>query len=237
MSAFGARRAKSAAIDVLPPDPRVARRGQGGRRPAPEVVDADFVVLPARPAAAKGRGSPGGGHSSGDGGFDRRVGPDARGHAFARLMINGGLALLRLVERGLQLLPSRAFGAVVAGSFAVAFFFAGGLSALATVFSGGVADDGGLSVADVSSSLDDRDGMKVLSVYGTVENRARDARPLSAIRVEVIAGGRTVARHRIETAAKSMAPGAIQPFTLKIPHTGSSLPKVEVSLVADALRR
>ncbi|MCD2182303.1 hypothetical protein [Rhizobium sp. GN54] len=232
MSAFGARRDKGAPIDLLPPEPGKRRREAAVRRPSPEIVDADFVVLPDRGKAARAPAK-----------NDNRLQEGADGAAVAIMVAIGRFALAavvasaQLVERGLQRLPARAFGTVVTAGVAGAFFFAGGLSALATVFSGGGAE-AGLKVAGVASSLDDRDGMKVLSVYGAVENRSLKAHPLPAIIVDVIVGGRTVARHRIETASARMAPGATRPFSLKIPHKGTSLPKVAVSLVPeDALRR
>lgn len=229
MSAFGARRDKGAPIDLLPPEPGKRKR-ETARRPSPAIVDADFVVLPGGPAEMR--------RAARNDNQARAAGDHtAIALAAGRLALAGFMASVRLIERGLQVLPARAFGTIVAGGVAGAFFFTGGLSALATVFSGGGAE-AGLKVAGVASSLDDRNGMKVLSVYGAVENRSLQAHPLPAIIVDVIVGGRTVARHRIETASARMAPGTTRPFSLKIPHKGTSLPKVAVSLVPeDALRQ
>lgn len=223
MSAFGARREKSTPFDVLPPEP-----GTRNRRPVPasrpmEIVDADFVVLSDRPATVR----------TGVNNDNRRpVGVTAEpASKMGSLFVAGLVWIGRLSERLLQLLPARAFGAVVAGCFTTVFFFAGGLSALATVFAATKASDS-VEIANVSSSLDDRDGMKVLSVYGTVANRTRDTQTMPAILVDVIAGGRTVARHRIETAGGRLAAGATDTFALKIPHGGTNMPKVAVSLAS-----
>lgn len=216
MSASGARRERSVRIDFLPPEPGTRRRNAAAARPKLGVVDAEFVVLPAAPAAAR-RPAPG----------DRHPGSPSVSQAGG--VVAAGLVLvLRLFERLLQLLPARAFGALVAAAVAASFFFAGGLAALATVLSGSV-QDGGLQIEKVSTSLDDRDGMKVLSVYGTVENRSREVQPVPAIVVDVVAGGRPVARHRIEPAHGSLPAGATNAFSLRIPHGGANMPKVAVS--------
>lgn len=231
MSAFGERHDKGAPIDLLTPEPGKRRRETAARRSSAEIVDADFVVLPGRGNAARAASN-----------NDNRLleGTDdtvvAIVVAIGRFALAALVASTRLVERGLQRLPARAFGTMVTAGVAGAFFFAGGLSALATVVSGDGAE-AGLQVAGVTSSLDDRNGMKVLSVYGAVENRSSEAHPLPVIIVDIIVNGRTVARHRIETASARIAPGTTRPFSLRIPHKGTGQPKVAVSLVPeDALR-
>lgn len=221
MSASGARRDRSVRIDLLPPEPGTRRRSPAAARPRPEVVDAEFVVLPAAAAATATQA----------GGDCHRGSSTTAIVSQAGSLIAAGLVLAaRLVERLLQFLPARAFGALVAAAVAASFFFAGGLSALATVLSGGV-QDRGVRIEAVSTSLDDRDGLKVLSVYGTVANRSPQARPVPAIVVDVIAGGRSVARHRIEPEQDSLPAGATNPFRLRIPHGGANMPKVAVSFV------
>lgn len=221
MSAFGARRERSASIDLLPPEPGIRKR-VAPRARHEAAVDAHFIVLPAGTPAAR-----------------TSVCNDNRSHSRSPSTVIASravrLAFLALVwatrcaERLLQLLPQRAFGAVVAGCVVAMFFFAGGLSALATVFTSAGPRDG-VGIARVSSSLDDRDGMKVLSVYGTVENHSQDTRAVPAIVVDVIVGGKSIARHRLEPGADSLPPGATDAFSLKLPHGGATLPKIAVSL-------
>lgn len=223
MSASGARRDRSVRIDLLPPEPGTRRRSPAAARPKPGVVDAEFVVLPAAAAAtaAQGRG-------------DCHRGSSTTATVVSRAggLVAAGLVLAaRLIERLLQLLPARAFGALVAAAVAASFFFSGGLAALATVLSGGM-QDRGVRIEAVSTSLDDRDGLKVLSVYGTVANRSLEARPVPAILVDVMAGGRSVARHRIEPQQASLPAGAANPFSLRIPHGGANMPKVAVSFAS-----
>jgi hypothetical protein len=219
MSAFGTSRERRARIDFLPPEPGTRRPGRRAARRNVEVVDAEFVTVPERPAAARAQTSTG----------HRAVSPILAPVSQAgRLAAAGLVLLLRLGERLLQLLPARAFGALVAVAIAAAFFFAGGFAALAMVLAGGGAG-GGLHVANVTTSLDDRNGMKVLSVYGTVENGSPAAQPVPVIVVDMIAGGRVIARHRIEPASRSLKAGATKTFSLKVPHRGASMPKVAVS--------
>lgn len=230
MTAFGARRERSVPFELLPPEPGRQRREPVARRNMPEIVDADFVVVTDSPAAPRD--------------FARNDN-DLRGTSKLRsfascgagLAVKGLVRAVRLMEHALQILPARAFGTVVAGSVAGSFFFAGGLSALATVFSAGT-EAGRLQVGGVTYSLDDRDGMKVLSIYGTLENRSREERAVPSLVVDVVGGGRGTARHRIELTDGRMPAGASRTFTLKIPHTGAAPPKVAVSLASeDALQR
>lgn len=220
MSAFGARRARCASIDLLPPEPGIRKRVAPKNRHE-AAVDAHFIVLPDDSPAAR---SP----VCNDNRSLSRSPNVAIASRAVRLAFLGLVWAMRLVERLLQLLPRRAFGAVVAGCVIAMFFLAGGLSALATVFTS-VGPSDGVEIARVSSSLDDRDGMKVLSVYGTVENRSRDTRAVPAIVVDVIAGGKSIARHRIEPGAGSLPPGSTDAFSLKLPHGGATLPKIAVS--------
>ncbi|SOC43698.1 hypothetical protein SAMN05892877_111200 [Rhizobium subbaraonis] len=230
MTAFGARRERSVPFDLLPPEPGRQRRSPVPRRKMAEIVDADFVVVTDSPAAPRGI-------ARNDNGLPGTSGLRTFASSGAGMTVRGLVRAVRLVEQALQILPARAFGTIVAGSVAGSFFFAGGLSALATVFSAG-GEPGRLQVGGVTYSLDDRDGMKVLSIYGTLENRSREERAVPSILVDVVGGGRGAARHRIELTDGSMPAGASRPFALKIPHTGAGLPKVAVSLASeDALQR
>ena len=119
MSAFGARRDKGAPIDLLPPEPGKRRREAAARRPSPEIVDADFVVLPDRGKAARATAK-----------NDNRLQEGADGAAVAIMVAIGRFAFAavvasaQLLERGLQRLPARAFGTVVAAGVAGAFVVA-----------------------------------------------------------------------------------------------------------------
>lgn len=222
MSAFGARRERKATIDLLPPEPGVRKRGAVTARRKLDIVDAHFVVLADATAAARNP-------AYNDNHRRCRSRKFVVAAQFGRLALRSIVWTGRLAERLLQLLPPRAFGAVVAGCFVSMFFFAGGLSALATVLAG-PKPTRSVEIASLTTSLDDRDGMKVLSVYGAIENRSDDVRAVPTIVVDVLADGKSIARHRIEAEGGNLAPGAKDVFSLKLPHGGANLPKIAVSL-------
>ena len=223
MSIFGARRERSAVIDLLPPEPGLRKRNAVTGRRKTDIVDAQFVVLaevsgPARRPAFND---------------NRRCDRSRQAQIAAqvgRLSVGVVAWSVNLTERLLQLLPPRAFGAVVAGCFMMMFFLAGGLSALAMVLAG-TGPAGTVEIASVSSSLDDRDGMKVLSVYGTIVNRSGAVGTVPTILVDVLAGGQSIARHLVEPERGNLPPGAVDTVSLKLAHGGASLPKIAVSLV------
>jgi hypothetical protein len=166
MNAFRARQQAKGRIDLLPPEPKAPARRHGPHFPARlETVDAAFVVI-------RG-GAP---RTSND---NHRKARPAKSrplsqHLAFRLLAAGA----RLCEAGLQRLPGRAFAGLTAGAFLFVFAYAGGLSALKAAATG---PGETLRIAGVSASLDDRNGMKVLSVYGRVDKTGRDARSLTPL--------------------------------------------------------
>lgn len=217
MNAFRARQQAEGRIDLLPPEPKAPARRHGQRFPARlETVDADFVVI---------RG--GAGRTSNDNHRKTRrteTRPLSQHLAF-RLLAAGA----RLLEAGLQRLPRRAFAALTAGTFLFVFAYAGGLSALTAAVTGAGET---LRIAGVSASLDDRNGMKVLSVYGRVDNTGNDTLrlPPLEIRVEGTAG---IVQRRLALEARTVVAGGSEAFALHIPHGGGKVPKVSVSFVGE----
>ncbi|MDX3929727.1 MAG: hypothetical protein QHC90_28515 [Shinella sp.] len=205
-------------IDLLPPD-KPARRTPTTRRAVPEIVDAEFVVLaknaarrvyndnkPARPAA-RGRGSP---------------------SAAAQPVFRASLALISFFERLLQFLPARTFSAVVAFTFIAVFTFTGGMAALHAAL---VPSRPALAITDVTSSLDEQNGMRVLSVYGAVENHADIPYSVPVLAIETVEAGRRITR-RVELSRSVLAGGERGHFALRVPHKGGKLPKIEVSFAS-----
>lgn len=217
MNAFRARQQAKGRIDLLPPEPTTpARRERFTRRP--EVVDADFVVI--RASATR---------TSND---NRRSARPAPAPPLSRhVLFRLAAACARLAEAGLQRLPGRAFAGLVMASFLFVFAYAGGISALKAALPGaGPAEP--LRVAELSTSLDDRNGMKVLSVYGRLDNASGAVQPVPPLEIRVDGTGKSLQR-RVALDAATIPPGASEHFALHIPHGGGKVPKVSVSFVRE----
>ncbi len=221
MSAYGAKRQHSAGrIDLLPPEPRSGARTPPGLRPKEAAVDAHFVTV-------RANGSVNSRSTSND---NRRLRPDApRTSPHRNGMLRLAAAAGRLGESGLQRLPGRAFAGLVTAACLFVFASAGGLSALnAALPVGDIAAP--LRVSEVAARIDDRNGMKVLAVYGRLENASgvvQAAPPLDIL----IEDGSSTLRRRISVGAGTLAAGEGDGFVLRIPHRGGKVPKVSVSVV------
>ena len=217
MNAFRAKQQARGRIDLLPPEPRAPAARQRFTRRL-EVVDADFVVIRAS-----------GARTSND---NHRPARPARTQPLSRhLFFRIAAACARLAETGLQRLPGRAFAGLVTASFLFVFAYAGGLSALKAAMPG--ADEAEpLRVAGLSATLDDRNGMKVLSVYGRVDNAGGKVETLPPLEIRVDGTGAALQR-RVALDTATIAPGGSEPFALRIPHSGGKVPKVSVSFVRE----
>ncbi|WP_411036758.1 hypothetical protein [Shinella sp. BYT-45] len=219
MNTFRAKRQADGRIDLLPPEPKAPARKRAHPFPARlEVVDADFVVI---------RG--GGARTSNDN--HRPVRPATAGPRPQNRLFRIAAAGAQLGEAGLQLLSGRAFAGLVAATCLFVFAYAGGLSALrAALPPAGPADP--LRVADVTAMIGDRNGMKVLSVYGRVDNAGAGAEVVPPLEIRVEGAERTLQR-RVALDATTIAPGGSEHFALHIPHGGGKVPKVSVSFVGE----
>lgn len=217
MNAFRARQQAKDRIDLLPPEPKASARRHGQRFPARlETVDADFVVIRGGTARTSNDN-----HRKAHRAESRPLSQ----HLALRLLAAGA----RLCEAGLQRLPRRAFAGLTAGAFLFVFAYAGGLSALKAAV---VGHGETLRIAGVSATLDDRDGMKVLSVYGRVDNPGSDALSLPPLEIRVESAAGTV-RRRLALEAATVAAGGSEAFALHVPHGGGKVPKVSVSFVPE----
>ena len=128
--------------------------------------------------------------------------------------------LLQTLERALTLLSLRSFVALTGTLCLVAFLLGGQVSA-------GPAPT--LRVEDVEARLSDMNGMRVVSVYGAVVNGSGETRRVPAITVE-LTGPSGLMRVQGQLAGIGpLAPGESRRFTARLPHSGGSLPQVEVS--------
>ena len=220
MNAFRARQQAKGRVDLLPPEPKAPAHKHARPHPARlEVVDADFVVI---------RG--GASRTSNDNRRPPRAARQARPlseHMLFRLLA----ACARLFEAGLQLLPRRAFAGLVTAAFLFVFAYMGGLSALKAALP--AAEPGArLEVTDISTAIDDRNGMKVLSVYGRINNVSGAEQPLPPLEIRIEGAGRTLQRQMALDAA-TIPPGGSEHFSLRIPHSGGKVPKVSVSFAGE----
>jgi hypothetical protein len=219
MNAFRAKKPAQGRIDLLPPDPRAPAQ-RHGQRPAArlEVVDADFVVI---------RNS--GARTSNDN--HRPARPASPPRAVSQhFFIRAATTSARLCEAGLQLLSGRAFAGLVTASVLFVFAYAGGLSALkAALPTAGPTPP--LRIADVVSTVEDQNGMKVLAVYGRIDNVSDSLQSVPPLDITFDTAG-TPQQRRVALDSESIAAGGSEDFALRIPHGGGKVPKVSVSLAA-----
>nr|WP_314089502.1 hypothetical protein [uncultured Shinella sp.] len=219
MNAFRAKREAKGRIDLLPPEPKTPVEKHARRAPARlEVVDADFVVI--RNATAR---------TSNDNVRPQHTArePIPAQHVLLQIATTG----TRLCEAGLQLLSGRAFAGLVATLFIFVFAYAGGLTALRAALPAS-SPEAALRVADVITTIDDRNGMKVLAVYGRLHNGTETAQAVPAVDIVLEGTGEPVHR-RVALETGTLAPGASEHFALRIPHGGGKVPKVSVSLAGE----
>lgn len=196
-------------VDLLPPEPKAPGRAatRAARR---DVIDADFVVIARRAATSN----------------DNRRPPQARPAPAGTLRLLAAAA--RLSERGLQRLTARAFTGLVAALCIFVFAYAGGLGALKAALPA-AASAAPLAVGDLSVRLEDRNGMRVLAIHGSLTNVSGVIQAASPLDVTIDGAGQVLER-RVAVAARVLAPGEGDRFTLRIPHAGGKLPKVAVSV-------
>jgi hypothetical protein len=218
MNAFRAKKPAQGRIDLLPPEPKAPAQRHGQRPTARlEVVDADFVVI--RSSSAR---------TSNDN--HRPVRPASSRAAPKHVVVRAAAAGARLCEAGLQLLSGRAFAGLVTASVLFVFAYAGGLSALkAALPTAGPTTP--LRIADVVATVEDQNGMKVLSVYGRIDNVSSGVQSVPPLDIVFDTAG-TAQQRRVALNSESIAAGGSEHFALRIPHGGGKVPKVSVSLAA-----
>jgi hypothetical protein len=201
-------------MDLLPPERRGRATSARGMPHRTDIVDAEFETL-----AANGR---------------RNIYPvfnDNRMRTAASPVQNPrrvasafGWAVNHF-ERLLQTASPKAFAVLVTCLCAPVFV----LFASLPQHQPAVAAVPALSINDVTTSLNDANGMKILSVYGAVKNHSDAPKLVPAILVDVIANGHRRTATRIDAGQPALAPGESRPFSTRLLHTGGKLPGVAVS--------
>ncbi|HXV32345.1 MAG TPA: hypothetical protein VD840_18595 [Sinorhizobium sp.] len=214
MQAF--RTKTAAGIDLLPPE-RASRAAPAAARSV-DYIDVEFETL-----------------TSGERRSPYPVFNDNRrsaGRPVSRLTAVEGEGLPRrimaMIEARLDAMPARRFAGLVAGLGLAAFLSVAGLGGQ------GEADAHPLAIEGVTTALGDSGGMRVLSVYGTIDNRSEGEQRLPSVVVEVTSNGRKVTATRLMAEGGSMAPGERRHFVARLPYAGGKKPDVTVSFAENS---
>ncbi|MGH6810300.1 MAG: hypothetical protein ACREEJ_26185 [Ensifer adhaerens] len=219
MQAFRSKSAGAAAYaDLLPPD-RVVREGASATRRV-DYVDAEFETV-----SATARRNPYPVFNDNQ--------KQARRHGPTLTVVRDDQSplrrLLSLAETRLRAMPARQFAGLVAG-FALAAF--AGIIALST---GGGVESEPLAITDVTASLDYSGGMRVLSVYGSIDNASSALQRLPLVVVDVVSNGRKVTATRLMPEGAAIAPGESRRFVTRLPYAGGKMPEVKVSFAENGV--
>ncbi len=218
MNAFRSNRGHSARMDLLPPDrPQRSPRTVSAPR-ATDIIDADFETV----ATNSRRNAYPVFNDNQRGAAPRRHTHVAAGGSRAASAL---LWAVNHLERLLQTASPKAFAVLVTCLCAPVFLLFAGLSHHQPA----VAASPALAISGVTTALSDANGMKVVSVYGAVENHSDAPKAVPMIQVDVIAGGQKRTASRIFPGEAVLAPGESQPFSARLPHAGGKLPDVTVS--------
>ncbi|WP_438751994.1 hypothetical protein [Pararhizobium sp. O133] len=202
-------------MDFLPPERPARSAPAASRTRAVEIIDAEFETV----AVNTRRGPYPVFNDNSRAGLraDLRSTAVPEGGVFSRS--------LNRFERLLQAASPKAFAVLVTCLCAPVFLLALGLPQPKPA----VASSPALSINSITTALNDANGMKILSVYGAVENNTNAPKAVPTILVDVIANGHRKTASRIESGVSVLAPGESRPFSTRLLHTGGKLPQVAVS--------
>ncbi|MGF6156939.1 hypothetical protein M2267_002194 [Ensifer sp. KUDG1] len=219
MQAFRTKSASSSAYtDFLPPE-RGGRDGATAPRRA-DVVDAEFEVI-----SASSRRTP---YPV----FNDNAQTGSRRRPTLTVVEQEpslGGRLLRLAETRLRDMPARRFAGMVAGVALASFL------AIVGFAGDGQADVQPLAISGIKSGLDYSGGMRVLSVYGSIDNRSDVEQRLPQVVVEITANGRKVTTTRVMPEGAAIAPGESRHFMTRLPYAGGKMPEVAVSFAENGV--
>lgn len=222
MQAFRSQQQGAARMDFIPPE-KAARSAERPVPPfrRPDIIDAEFetVAFPGRKPA----------HRVFNDNNSRSSQRSPKPSTTQEMPVSGLLLAMLAeaavhIEQLLRRISPGAFVGLVAGLCALVFFMASGM---AGANSGAAAP--GLSITDVTTRLGDASGMKVISVYGMVENSSSELQTVPVIEIAVDADGRRKTVARVISGATILAPGESRPFAARLPHAGGKLPNIDVS--------
>lgn len=131
--------------------------------------------------------------------------------------------IMSLAETKLEAMPARRFASLVLALGLAAFLTIAGLGGQ------GEADAHPLAIEGVTTSLGDAGGMRVLSVYATIDNRSGSEQQVPPLVVDVMSNGRKVTATRLMPESSALAPGESRHFVARLPYAGGKMPEVSIS--------
>ena len=201
-------------MDFLPPERRGRTAAARGAPDRTEIVDAEFEII-----SANGRRNVYPVFN------DNRRCPAAPSNQNPRRVASAFGWAVNHFERLLQTASPKAFAVLVTCLCAPVFV----LFASLPQYQPAIASVPALSISDVTTSLNNANGMKILSVYGAVKNHSDAPKVVPALLVDVIANGHRRTATKIDQGQAVLAPGESRPFSTRLLHTGGKLPGVAVS--------
>jgi hypothetical protein len=138
------------------------------------------------------------------------------------------LRFLAMAEARLHAMPARRFAGLAVGLGLAAFLLIAGLGGQDE------ADAHPLAIEGITTAIGDSGGMRVLSVYGTIDNRSGGEQRLPSVIVEVMSNGRKVTATRLMHEGAAMAAGERRHFVARLPYAGGKKPDVTVSFAENS---
>lgn len=136
--------------------------------------------------------------------------------------------IMAMVESKLNAMPARRFAGLVLALGLAAFLTIAGLGGQSEV------DAHPLAIQGVTTSLGEAGGMRVLSVYATIDNRSGSEQYVPPLVVDVTSNGRKVTATRLMPEGAALAPGESRHFVARLPYAGGKKPVVTVSFAENS---
>ena len=212
------------AYDLIPPEAQQVKRSLRRFETAPEIIDAEFVVV--RPARQSGFST----HTVNDNHRRPSARPE-RGMAAAALLSAFGY-FLRAGEGWLQRASGRSFAMLIVALFVLVFGLVGGFSGLSQppVKTAPIAGPP-LQFTDVSLTPRDANGMHILVLNGIIDNVTAAGRSVPQIRADLYDDDQLVTSVVISPPIDRIGGGESRGFSARLPHPGEKVPDVRLSFV------
>jgi hypothetical protein len=209
-----------AAYDVIPPEKSLQRSAHGQTlRRQRDVEDAEFEVVTGAP---KGRS-----HETINDNSRKADAPaqTRRAHSQPRGQFGMGATAAAMEPAPVMTTRLPQYGLLGLG---LAFLLTLGIAAMFNLGAFAVRD-GGLVITGVTQSPVDSNGLRVMELTGTVENRSGEPQPLPALIAQMRSDNGAINRSAISLGDGLLAAGETARFTLRIPSPGGKRQEVSIS--------